>query len=622
MRARPRRAPLGPRGRRRRRRPRLRRRLRRDRSRRSRRRDAGARARRRRRRHVGDGRRSHLHGRRHAGAGGLRATTTPPRACSRSSWPRAARRPTRPRCGSSARRASRHFHWLEAHGVPFKRSFYPEPSMEAPTDDCLVFSGGEDAYPFDRLTPPVPRAHKPQHAERGGRLPDAAARRGNRAERRRDPSATRAPTRWSSSATAASPASSSATTAREHARSRAARRRARRRAASSRTTRCCAATARCSQRCSFRLGVEGDDGRAIRMAMGAGADVVAHARRRGRGADHAAAPSGPRHPRHRRGSALHQRGRLLRPRRPGRPLPPRRPHVPDRRHRDLRAEPRRLRGDRSSRRRSPTSSASPAFPTAACRRRSRSTTATPRAARIPSSTSTAQFLQPLTQAPFAADRLQHRQGHLGDVHARRSPHHARPAPCSPPTAQIIPGLYAAGRTTNGIAADGYVSGISLGDGTFFGRRAGRATAASRPRGSLPTSSAKSDGASRPGSLSTRPCAPRAEIVERAARRVDRSWSRTHHSRRASPGMPDCLRRLRRVRGRRSNASEAASPEGSALVVVPTILLVEVARRRAADATRAREGPYRERGDRRARRRSGARFSSAEAYEGRDLETPS
>ena len=36
----------------------------------------------------------------------------------------------------------------------------------------------------------------------------------------------------------------------------------------------------------------------------------------------------------------------------------------------------------------------------------------------------------------------------------------------------IPGLYAAGRTTSGIAAGGYVSGISLGDGTFFGRRAG------------------------------------------------------------------------------------------------------------------------------------------------------
>jgi 3-oxo-5alpha-steroid 4-dehydrogenase len=37
----------------------------------------------------------------------------------------------------------------------------------------------------------------------------------------------------------------------------------------------------------------------------------------------------------------------------------------------------------------------------------------------------------------------------------------------------IGGLYAAGRTTSGIAARGYVSGISLGDGTFFGRAAGR-----------------------------------------------------------------------------------------------------------------------------------------------------
>ena len=40
------------------------------------------------------------------------------------------------------------------------------------------------------------------------------------------------------------------------------------------------------------------------------------------------------------------------------------------------------------------------------------------------------------------------------------------------TESAIPGLYAAGRTTAGIAAGGYVSGISLGDGSFFGRRAG------------------------------------------------------------------------------------------------------------------------------------------------------
>jgi 3-oxo-5alpha-steroid 4-dehydrogenase len=42
----------------------------------------------------------------------------------------------------------------------------------------------------------------------------------------------------------------------------------------------------------------------------------------------------------------------------------------------------------------------------------------------------------------------------------------------------IPGLFAAGRTTSGIPAAGYLSGSSLGDGTFFGRRAGRAAARS------------------------------------------------------------------------------------------------------------------------------------------------
>lgn len=39
--------------------------------------------------------------------------------------------------------------------------------------------------------------------------------------------------------------------------------------------------------------------------------------------------------------------------------------------------------------------------------------------------------------------------------------------------ESIPGLYAAGRTTSGIAKQGYSSGMSLGDGSFFGRRAGR-----------------------------------------------------------------------------------------------------------------------------------------------------
>lgn len=40
----------------------------------------------------------------------------------------------------------------------------------------------------------------------------------------------------------------------------------------------------------------------------------------------------------------------------------------------------------------------------------------------------------------------------------------------------ISGLFAAGRATSGIPTWGYASGTSLGDGTFFGRRAGQAAA--------------------------------------------------------------------------------------------------------------------------------------------------
>jgi 3-oxo-5alpha-steroid 4-dehydrogenase len=42
--------------------------------------------------------------------------------------------------------------------------------------------------------------------------------------------------------------------------------------------------------------------------------------------------------------------------------------------------------------------------------------------------------------------------------------------------EAIPGLYAAGRASAGIHGERYISGTSIGDGTFFGRRAGRAAA--------------------------------------------------------------------------------------------------------------------------------------------------
>ena len=43
--------------------------------------------------------------------------------------------------------------------------------------------------------------------------------------------------------------------------------------------------------------------------------------------------------------------------------------------------------------------------------------------------------------------------------------------------QTIAGLYAAGRTTSGVAALGYSSGVSISDATLFGRFAGESAAA-------------------------------------------------------------------------------------------------------------------------------------------------
>jgi len=73
-----------------------------------------------------------------------------------------------------------HYHWLVDQGVPFKAGFHPEPGIEPPTDDALVFSGGEDAHPFDRIARPAPRGHKPQKRHAAGgflmeRLAEAVA---------------------------------------------------------------------------------------------------------------------------------------------------------------------------------------------------------------------------------------------------------------------------------------------------------------------------------------------------------------------------------------------------------------------------------------------------------------
>jgi succinate dehydrogenase/fumarate reductase flavoprotein subunit len=63
-----------------------------------------------------------------------------------------------------------HYHWLVDQGVPFKPVFYPHYSGEPPTDDGLVYSGTEDAWPFDRVAKPAPRGHVPQIPGQAGGL--------------------------------------------------------------------------------------------------------------------------------------------------------------------------------------------------------------------------------------------------------------------------------------------------------------------------------------------------------------------------------------------------------------------------------------------------------------------
>ncbi len=61
-----------------------------------------------------------------------------------------------------------HYHWLTEHGVPFKAQFFHEPNREPFDDSGLIFSGGEDSWPFIDIADPVPRGHHPQFPDTAG----------------------------------------------------------------------------------------------------------------------------------------------------------------------------------------------------------------------------------------------------------------------------------------------------------------------------------------------------------------------------------------------------------------------------------------------------------------------
>ncbi len=55
-----------------------------------------------------------------------------------------------------------HFTWLVDQGVPFKEEFWGEPGWEPAHDEGLMYSGGENAAPFKDIATPAPRGHLPQ----------------------------------------------------------------------------------------------------------------------------------------------------------------------------------------------------------------------------------------------------------------------------------------------------------------------------------------------------------------------------------------------------------------------------------------------------------------------------
>lgn len=61
-----------------------------------------------------------------------------------------------------------HHDWLVDHGVEFSPTFHEEGDIQPPTDAGLVYTGGEDTWPFSDLTTPVPRGHHAKFPNESG----------------------------------------------------------------------------------------------------------------------------------------------------------------------------------------------------------------------------------------------------------------------------------------------------------------------------------------------------------------------------------------------------------------------------------------------------------------------
>ena len=370
-------------------------------------------------------------------------------------------------------RSVEHYLWLVEQGVPFKESFYPDGGSEPPTDDGLVYSGTENAYPFNQIARPAPRGHCARaEGPAGGFMMSKILGAVERTDVK-----VQANTRCEALVL-------------EDGRVAGVVARVERNECYVRARRGVILTtggfiynvdmvekyAPLLRKCSYRVGTEGDDGSGIRMALDVGATAIRM---------HAGDVSLPYYPPHQlmRGILVnrygqrfinedayygrvgefalqHQEGQVYL-------------IVDD----EIFARPR---GDMELAAVGETPAeleAELGLPSGGLQ----STLAlyNEHAARgeDPLFHKSRACLSPLTHAPLGAfdcrvENSLYAVFTLGGLHTDVA------GRVLTPVGESIPGLYAAGRTTSGLSAEGYSSGLSIADGTFFGRQAGISAARS------------------------------------------------------------------------------------------------------------------------------------------------
>ena len=68
-------------------------------------------------------------------------------------------------------RTLEHYDWLTRQGVVFKPEYYPHKHTNTPNEAALMITGNEEAWPYINVARPAPRGHKPQIKGDHGGIP-------------------------------------------------------------------------------------------------------------------------------------------------------------------------------------------------------------------------------------------------------------------------------------------------------------------------------------------------------------------------------------------------------------------------------------------------------------------